>query len=124
MRLISSFVDSCLRLSREENATLMQAVTTDNVLTLEEQEVALELTTSWKEEGLQEGFAMGMQQGIRQGEEQLVLRLLTRRVGTLPVELEAQIRNLPLDGLDTLSGVLLDFTDQNDFITWPGAHQV
>lgn len=133
MRLISSFVDSYLRLTRAENQALTQAANTAGVLTLEEQEVALELTTSWKEEGVQEGFDLGlaegvqqgmqqgMQQGERQAQERLVLRQLTRRVGELPEAAEIQVRGLESDALDALADALLDFTGPDDFTGWLAA---
>ena len=39
------------------------------------------------QEILQKGMQQGIQQGIQQGEVTLALRLLTRRLGTVPLEL-------------------------------------
>jgi Domain of unknown function (DUF4351) len=63
----------------------------------------------------------GLQQGL-QRERSLVLRLLNRRVGTLPEELETQISALPVDELENLGDALLDFTSLSDLQLWLRSH--
>jgi hypothetical protein len=98
-QLISGFVDSYLRLSAEEEQVFQNEIGKIEAL---EQEQVMEIVTSW------------MRQGIEQGAKQeallLVLRLLPRRVGVLPVALQARVEALPLEQLEALSGALLDFT--------------
>jgi hypothetical protein len=56
---------------------------------------------------------------IRQEAEQsLVLRLLKRRVGTLPETIQTQVEALPLDRLEMLGEALLDFTGLADLENW------
>jgi predicted transposase YdaD len=112
LKLISGFIDTYLRLNREE--TLRFEREADTVLTTNEKATMLELTTSWKEEGLQEG----LQQGRLEESLRLTLRLLQRRFGPLPAEIEARLRALSLEQAESLAEALLDFTSLTDLTTW------
>jgi predicted transposase/invertase (TIGR01784 family) len=48
----------------------------------------------------------------------LILRQLTRRLGTLPVTVEAQVQALALQQLETLGEALLDFAGLDDLVGW------
>jgi predicted transposase/invertase (TIGR01784 family) len=48
----------------------------------------------------------------------LVLRLLNRRVGTLPEAIQTQVEALPLERLEMLGEALLDFTGLADLENW------
>jgi hypothetical protein len=48
----------------------------------------------------------------------LVLRLLSRRVGTLPATVEAQVQALALPQLEALGEALLDFAELDDLVGW------
>jgi predicted transposase YdaD len=112
MKLISGFIDTYLRLNREE--TLRFEREADTVLTTNEKTTMLELTTSWKEEGRQEG----RQEGRREESLRLILRLLHRRFGTLPADAEARVRALSLEQAEALAEALLDFTSLADLANW------
>jgi len=73
MCLISGFVDTYLRLTWEETLKFNQEA--DSLLERKEKETIMELTTSWKEEGRLEGRY--------EANQQLVLRLLRHRWGSL-----------------------------------------
>jgi len=100
-RFISGFIDTYLRLRQEELPIFDHLIHTEFLPT--EQEQAMELTTSWKEEGIQlgiqqglkqgieQGIVKGIEQGIQQGETRLFKRLLTRRFQTLPDDVLARI---------------------------------
>jgi predicted transposase/invertase (TIGR01784 family) len=60
----------------------------------------------------------GLQQGLQQGELAVVVRLLTRRLGTIPDQVRSQIQALPLPQLENLAEALLDFTNVNDLVAW------
>ncbi len=62
----------------------------------------------------QEAFA----EGEARGEQTLVLRLLSRRVGSISPEIEAKIRALPLARLEEL----LDFSQIADLMAWLDKH--
>jgi predicted transposase/invertase (TIGR01784 family) len=67
---------------------------------------------------LQEGEQKGRQEGRQEGELALILRQLTRRVGTITPEVEAQVRRLSLTQLDNLGEALLDFSQASDLDAW------
>ena len=72
----------------------------------------------WKEEFLQEGRQEGRQEGEQTGEARLVLRQLTRRIGTVSPELQLQIQAQSLDQLEALGEALLDFKESGDLVRW------
>ena len=59
-----------------------------------------------------------LQKGLQQGELAVVVRQLTRRIGTVPSEVRSQIQALPLPQLENLAEDLLDFTNLSDLVTW------
>lgn len=65
-----------------------------------------------------EGQLQGEREGEMKGQQELVLRLLKRRVGNLSIELETRVRALPLARLEALGEALLDFTRMEDAIDW------
>jgi len=74
-----------------------------------------------KEEGREEGRQEGQLQGQLQGQQSLILRQLKRSLGTLPLELETQIRQLSFELLEELGEALLDFKDEAALKTWLNA---
>ena len=105
-RLLTAFVDTYLRLNAEEQQRFYAAL---KELPREEQEATMELTTSWKEEGLQQGL---------QRERALVLRLLERRIGTLSKRVQNAIERLPIEQVERLGEALLDFNSARDLTRW------
>lgn len=107
MRLISGFIDTYLRLSAEEQR-LLQA----DLVNIEsrEQEVVMQIVTSWMEEGIE--------QGKQQATTSLVMRQLPRRVGTLTPELQERVQQLSLTQLEDLAVALLDFSSVADLEAW------
>jgi len=69
-------------------------------------------------EKLQEGRHLGRQEGRQEGEQAIILRQLTRRLGSLTPAIQAQIQNLSLTALEALAEALLDFTDLDDLAQW------
>jgi predicted transposase/invertase (TIGR01784 family) len=67
---------------------------------------------------LQQGEQKGRQEGRQEGELALILRQLTRRIGAVSPEAEAQIRTLSLAQLDALGEALLDFSQPSDLDDW------
>jgi predicted transposase/invertase (TIGR01784 family) len=57
-------------------------------------------------------------EGEVKGEQTLILRLLNRRVGKISIELESQVKTLPLAQLEELGEALLDFSQMNDLVAW------
>ena len=58
---------------------------------------------------------------LREGQS-LILRQLTRRLGTLPASLEAQVQALALPQLEALGEALLDFVQMSDLADWLQRH--
>lgn len=66
----------------------------------------------------QEIIQEGLQQGLQQGEQRIIMRQLTRRIGQVSPELQAQIQRLTTSQIEELSEALLDFADSDDLISW------
>jgi predicted transposase YdaD len=67
------------------------------------------------------GFERGIQEGLEQ-ERSLILRQLSRRVGTLSSEIRSQVESLSLDQLESLGEALLDFSGSSDLELWLRSH--
>ncbi|MFM6480708.1 MAG: DUF4351 domain-containing protein, partial [Microcystis panniformis] len=70
-----------------------------------------------REQAVQQGVQQGLEQGRIQ-EANLVIRLLQRRFGEIPQNLEETIRNLPVERLEDLGIALLDFNTLTDLDNW------
>ncbi|MGG6270115.1 Rpn family recombination-promoting nuclease/putative transposase [Leptolyngbya sp. AN03gr2] len=109
-KLISGFVDTYLKL----NATETQAFQTEiSRIEPERREGIMQIVTSW----MQEGIEQGIEQGIER-ERSLVLRLLTKQVGSLPPEILDRCDRLSIDQIETLGEALLEFTSLADLEAW------
>ncbi len=63
-----------------------------------------------------------IQTGMQQGEQRIVMRQLTRRIGEVSPQLQAQIQSLSTSQIEELSEALLDFSDSGDLIYWLQTH--
>jgi predicted transposase YdaD len=72
----------------------------------------------WYQEILKEGLQLGRQEGRQEGEAELIIRLLTRRFGSLDLATTEQIQSLSITQLETLGDRLLDFTGKEELLTW------
>jgi len=64
------------------------------------------------------GFARGLEAGEERGKQQLILRLLNRRVGEVPEALQQQVERLTIAQLEALGEALLDFEQLADLLGW------
>ncbi len=110
-RLISGFVDTYLRLNVQEEQVFQVEVGT---LEGTEREEIMQIVTSWMEQGIATGRT---EEG-----RLLVLRLLGRRVGPLPTNVESQVQALELPQLEALGEALLDFAQLSDLTDWLQSH--
>jgi len=70
------------------------------------------------------GKAMGfMDRGRLQEAQELVGRLLRKRLGSLDAATEAKVARLPLRHLEELADALLDFTGPTDLDAWLKSHR-
>ncbi len=103
MQLISGFIDTYLNLDQQEEAVFQSELST---IDLEEQEQIMEITTSWE------------RKGITKGQSNTILRLLNRKLGTIPNAITDQIKSLEPNQLDSLTEDLLDFQTLDDLNQW------
>jgi predicted transposase/invertase (TIGR01784 family) len=118
-KLISGFVDTYLRLNVQEEQVFQESVGT---LEGTEREGIMQIVTSWMEQGIAEGRTEGIAEGEQRGRTEearsLILRLLSRKVGTIAPTAETQIRSLSLVQLEALGEALLDFSQPSDLADW------
>jgi Domain of unknown function (DUF4351) len=57
------------------------------------------------------------------GRQEIILRLLTKRVGIVSSEVETRVKALSLAMLEELFDAALDFTQMNDLMMWLDGHQ-
>lgn len=75
------------------------------------------------QEILEEGREEGREEGKQEEALAYTMRLLTRRIGTVEPEVEAEIRELTTQELEELGEALLDFSELADLTTWLQARQ-
>jgi Domain of unknown function (DUF4351) len=108
---LSGFIDNYLQLNSVEKQQFQVEVAKIKLPT--EREDVMELTTSWKEEGIV--------QGRESATRSLVIKQLTRKLGNLSPELLARVNGLNLDRVEALAEDLLDFTSVGDLERWLAA---
>ena len=75
------------------------------------------------QEILEEGREEGREEGKQEEALAYTMRLLTRRIGTVEPQLEAQLRSLTTQELEDLGEALLDFSELTDLDAWLQARQ-
>jgi len=106
MQLISGFVDTYLKLNQIEEIEFKKEVST---FSNPEQESVMQITTSWMEQGIEQGLTR---------EKELVLRQLKRKLGQINPELEIEIKALDIAKVELLGEDLLDFSTVDDLKDW------
>ncbi len=66
----------------------------------------------------------GRQEGRQEGEAAVILRLLSRRLGAVDPQRQAQIQGLSIPQLEALAEALLDFSTVADLVTWLDEHSL
>jgi predicted transposase YdaD len=89
---------------------------------LEESVVYQDILQKGKQRGLQEGVRKGVRKGVAQGTKSTTLRLLTVKVGRLPLKLRQQVEQLAPRQIEALSVALLKFDTRDDLIRWLAKH--
>jgi predicted transposase/invertase (TIGR01784 family) len=76
------------------------------------------------QEGREEGRREGRQEGRQEGETALILRQLTRRLGTIavPPDVQERVRGLSITQIEDLAEALLDFSHPTDLMNWLEGH--
>ncbi len=84
-----------------------------------QEEVALMATLSQAyQEWEQQTLERGLKQGIERGERSLLLRLLTRKLGTLPDATRTRVDALPGEQVERLADALLDLATLEELDEW------
>jgi predicted transposase YdaD len=97
---------------------LVQQIMRWEMTVLRESPWYLEIRQEGIAEGEQRGEQVGEQRGRTEEARSLVLRLLARRVGTLPADVATQVQALALQQLEALGEALLDFASAEDLSVW------
>jgi predicted transposase YdaD len=72
--------------------------------------------------GFERGIKRGIEQGMAQEARSLILRQLTRRIGTIAPSIQSQISTLSISQLESLGEALLDFSSSTDLDEWLRSH--
>jgi predicted transposase/invertase (TIGR01784 family) len=70
------------------------------------------------QEILARGEAVGAVKGKIIGERVIVSRLLTKKLGNLPIATQSQINELSIEQIEALGDVLLEFNQIDDLLAW------
>jgi hypothetical protein len=99
MTLLTGFFETYLRLDETEERKLEEEMGK-----MDEKEAGkmIELTTSWEKKGIAEGQAT------------ILLKLLKKKFGIIPDELESQVRKLPSEKLQQLAEAIFDLETIDD----------
>jgi Domain of unknown function (DUF4351) len=87
-----------------------------------EEERKMTYVTNAERFGFERGIEQGIEQGMTQEARSLVLRQLTRRIGTMAPSIESQIAMLSISQLESLGEALLDFSTAADLDEWLRSH--
>ena len=69
----------------------------------------MQITTSWMEQGIEQGI---------EREKSFILRQIKRKLGNINQQLEADIIKLNIDDIEALGEALLDFNTVEDLTNW------
>lgn len=111
-RLVSGFVDTYLRLNQTEQTEFKREL--EQTVAPPQREELMELTTSWKEEGIVEG----RMEGELEAHRRMVRRLLSRRIGELNLDQLQMLNQLSTTQLEDLGDSLLDFSGLSSLDEW------
>jgi predicted transposase YdaD len=70
----------------------------------------------WYQEILTEGEERGLQQGLQQGGRQQLIRVLRRRFGEIPQEVEARLESESVEQLETLMDSAIAVSSLDEFV--------
>ena len=63
-------------------------------------------------------YQEALAEGELMGERSLILRILTRKLGEIPQDLQRQLEDLSLSQLENLGEALLDFEEMQALVDW------
>ena len=85
-----------------------------NTFTKPEQDSVMQITTSWMEQGREQGANR---------EKELIMRQLKRKLGEISPEVETQVKALNIDTVELLGEALFDLDSVDDLTNWLSNHR-
>jgi hypothetical protein len=95
---------------------LLQQNLNQKIIKYEEEKV-MPLVSPFEQMAKQEGLKLGLQQRIERDKE-LIIRQLTRKLGTINTDLQTQVKALNIEDLETLAEDLFDMNSIDDLQQW------
>jgi hypothetical protein len=111
MTLIARFMEAYLRLTPEQEEQVEREI---EQLQPKRRKAVMQYMSKWKREGYEEGLQEGTQLALLS----VILHQLNLRVGGIGPKTQSQIKKLPLQKLNDLSGALLNFSQRSDLTAW------
>ena len=103
MTLLTGFFETYLILNEEEERKLEEEM---GKVDEKEAKRMIEITTSWEEKGRVKGKA--------EGQASILLRLLKKKFGNVPVEMENRVMTMPTEKLQNLAEAIFDLGTLNE----------
>ncbi|HEY6333405.1 MAG TPA: DUF4351 domain-containing protein [Blastocatellia bacterium] len=116
--LLLGFIDTYLRLSREENLIYEAEL---EKLAPPEKESVMETEMSWWEQAMERGLQRGPEEGLQQARLRTaswVTRLAERQLGAVDADIRARITALDYDQLERLGEALFGFNNTAQLVEW------
>jgi hypothetical protein len=101
--VLTGFFETYLKLNEEEEKQLEAEI---GKVDTKEAEKMMEITTSWERKGRAEGKA--------EGQANILVRLLKKKFGNMPVEVEDKVRNLSIEKQQELAEAIFDLKSIDD----------
>jgi len=109
--LIWTFAESYLKLTVEETKQYQREF---SELPPDEQEIAMQLISSFRKEGIQ--------QGLHEGQQRIITRQIERLFGTVTPEILQRLHTLSNKNLEDLGVAMFDFSNLADLESWLSRH--
>ena len=71
---------------------------------------------AWMQQGFEKGIQKGRRQGIQEGRQDMVLRVLTKKFGSLAPEIQTGVRSIQDE--DILADLLLEAAQAPDLVAF------
>ena len=73
--------------------------------------------TGFERRAMEKGKKEGIEEGVAH-EQKVILKLLHKRFGFMPTEVEDSVKKLDFDGLESLAEAVFDFANIDDVLSW------
>lgn len=111
MMLLTGFFETYLRLNETEERMLEKEI---GKIDQKEADKMIELTTSWEEKGKTKGRIEGKIEGKLEGQATILIKLLKKKFGNIPADIDAQVKTLSEAKLQHLAEAIFDLETIDD----------